>query len=299
MKTAILASNAKIVDQLIAIVEEAYIMKLDGEVSIGIESLIYSDLKPYFPEDGYVYVDWTVNEGNCGQYKSIEWLEELIEEMKTTEPTKLLSSVTVDGIQIWGEAPSWNTHGEYPKVIALQSKHDKDLFEINRHIYNDYGINVGAELLGYCKKDLITFNPIKDYDCVTYRSFKRSEDTEFECDQAIDDINEDNCPRNIIDIDQLLARGKDMLETDNVDVMYMESKDKFTVTVESAFLMPTGDGGTYWEREIDSFESYTPREFGIHLDKMEDQAKPEPVTQIQTLEEIYYEDEEDSDPMDY
>ncbi len=125
------------------------------------------------------------------------------------------------------------------------------------------------------------------------------ENTEYEYDQAIDQTNDINRPLNIIDVDELLARGKSMLETDNVDVMYMESKDKFIVTVESAFLMPTGDGGTYWEREIDSFESYTPREFGIHLDKMEDEAEPEPVTQIQTLEEIYYEDEEDSDPMDY
>lgn len=91
--------------------------------------------------------------------------------------------------------------------------------------------------------------------------------TEYENDLMVDQVNEDNNPRNEIDREELLKRGKRILNTDTTDVQYLKLKDIFTVTSECAFKMPECDGGWYWEREIDSFESYTPREFGIFLDR--------------------------------
>ncbi len=79
-----LASNATIemYPALKKVLKEAYALTTydDEEVSIGVEALIYNDISD-FPIGGYVYATHVWEEGNCGVYHSIKWLENLLKEM--------------------------------------------------------------------------------------------------------------------------------------------------------------------------------------------------------------------------
>ena len=68
-----------------SVLAEAKKIEAEGEtVSVGTEALIWDD-DTNLPVDGYAYADYAYNEGNCGDYASIYWLESIIEKMKIVE----------------------------------------------------------------------------------------------------------------------------------------------------------------------------------------------------------------------
>ena len=71
-----------ILEHLKDVLAEARIIEAEGEnASIGTEALIW-DNDTDLPIDGYAYADYEKNEGNCGSYASIYWLEDIIQKME-------------------------------------------------------------------------------------------------------------------------------------------------------------------------------------------------------------------------
>lgn len=73
---------------------------------------------------------------------------------------KKLSEATVDGIQEWGKAPTWDV--KCPKIVGIQDKEDDNIFIIEKRTYSGYGIWLSTDILGTCEKALISHKEARD-----------------------------------------------------------------------------------------------------------------------------------------
>lgn len=81
---------------------------------------------------------------------------------------------------------------------------------------------------------------------------------------------------NTLNIDELLARGRayykllDDRYDSETNVSYNSTSQKFQVESVSYWKADDGEGHWYWESGTAGLDFYSPREFNIHLDSVEE-----------------------------